>query len=283
MPPPITSLVEPQCVRRVHHARVVVGDSWDFDRFGTGGNDAVVKRKGRRFVVGFDGNLICRAESGAALEYADLAAIREPAQTLAEVADDAIFEGAHPLEIEARFPEVDAAIAHFAHLIYDFCDMQQRLRGDATDVEADAAEFLVAFDQHDLLAEIGSPKSRRVATWAATDHDDLSMSIRGRETSRCSEGGRFRHGFFRDWCLLRGGVGDRLDRVGVCRGDRFGGGWLLRVIRLESEDQRALGDVTAQFDAEFSNDSRLRTGDLHRSLVALDGNQRIVSVDPISG
>ena len=42
-------------------------------------------------------------------------------------------------------------------------DVQQRLGRDAADVEADAAERLVALDQHDVEAEVGGPERGGVA------------------------------------------------------------------------------------------------------------------------
>jgi hypothetical protein len=88
-----------------------VGDSGEFDRLGSGGDDAVGERYGRRSLASLHRNLIGCAEPAVAPKHVDSASICEPSQALGEVADHAILEGAHPLEVEARLAEVDAAFA----------------------------------------------------------------------------------------------------------------------------------------------------------------------------
>ncbi len=58
--------------------------------------------------------------------------------------------------------------------------VQQRLRGDAADVEADAAEHVEALDEDDLEAEVGGAEGGRVAARAGADDDDAARLRRAR-------------------------------------------------------------------------------------------------------
>ena len=53
--------------------------------------------------------------------------------------------------------------------------VQQRLRRDAADVEADAAERRPALDQRDLEAEVCRAERGRVAPGAGTEHDEVEI------------------------------------------------------------------------------------------------------------
>ena len=55
--------------------------------------------------------------------------------------------------------------------------MQQRLRGDAADVETDAAERRAALDEHDLLAEIGGAERGGIAARAGAEHQKVAFEI----------------------------------------------------------------------------------------------------------
>ena len=66
-------------------------------------------------------------------------------------------------------------------------EVQQRLGGDAADVEADAAEALVALDEHGLQAEVGGAEGGGVAAGARADDDDIDAIA----VARVSADGRF--------------------------------------------------------------------------------------------
>ena len=53
--------------------------------------------------------------------------------------------------------------------------MEQSFGRDATAVEADAAEPLIAFDEDNLFAEISGVERRGVSAWAGANNDDLSV------------------------------------------------------------------------------------------------------------
>ena len=62
-------------------------------------------------------------------------------------------------------------------LVDDDGDVQQRLRRDAADVQADAAERRIAFDDHRLQAEVGRAESRRVAARAGAEHQHFAVDV----------------------------------------------------------------------------------------------------------
>ena len=68
-------------------------------------------------------------------------------------------------------------------------DVQQRLRRDAADVEADAAERRIALDQHDLEAEVGGAEGGRVAAGAGAEHEQVAARGRRRRTAPAATAG----------------------------------------------------------------------------------------------
>ena len=68
-------------------------------------------------------------------------------------------------------------------------DVQQRLRRDAADVQAHAAQRRVALDQHHLLAEIGGAERRGVAAGPGAEHQHLGVDVAfGRRWARAACG-----------------------------------------------------------------------------------------------
>ena len=79
--------------------------------------------------------------------------------------------------------ESDAMGAHRRGFVDHFGDMQQRLRGDAADVEADAAQRLALVDQHDCLCR-GRRRGRRRYSRRGRRRAP-GCRIRGRPSRRC--------------------------------------------------------------------------------------------------
>ena len=84
-----------------------------------------------------------------------------------------VFEVAQPVEIDLRLAELDAPRFGVLGLVDHRGHVQQRLRGNAADVEADAAGILAFVDQRDLHAEIGGKKCGGVSSRAAANHCDV--------------------------------------------------------------------------------------------------------------
>src|SRR5271165_4484150 len=94
-------------------------------------------------------------EFGLAAQHLDLALLGERRQAIREPADDSILPVAQPLAVDLRLAESDAELGHLVGFLDYPRGVQQRLRGDAADVQADAAERGPALDQRDLQAQIG--------------------------------------------------------------------------------------------------------------------------------
>ena len=90
-------------------------------------------------------------------------------------------------EIELRLPTVDADGGEaVARLVVELGGVQQRLGGDAADVEAGAAEASARFSTHgDLHAELGRADGADVAAGAGADDDEIvgsAMAVPSRDT-----------------------------------------------------------------------------------------------------
>ena len=74
-------------------------------------------------------------------------------------------------------PKLDAVVGGVRRLVDHLGGVQQRLRRNAADVEADAAEFGVALDQHHVHAEVGGAERGGVAAGAGAEHDQLAFDV----------------------------------------------------------------------------------------------------------
>ena len=167
---------------------------------------------------------------------------------------------AHAVEVDLGLAEGDALAGRLLGVGEHAGEVQQRLGRDAADVQADAAEALVALDEHGLQAEVGRAEGGRVAAGAGADHDDVGAIAAAVALGR----------------LLRlGGLGR------LC-------GLLLRLGRrlpvgLQREDRRALGDLVADLDEQLPDRAGLRGRDVHARLVGLEHDQRILGRDGVAG
>ena len=178
--------------------------------------------------------------------------------------------------IERGLAELDPMRAHRGRLVDDLGDVQQRLRRDAADVEADAAERLPGVDQHDAPPEIGGAERRGVA--AGTCAEDENVGLKIRLAARIG-------------CGLRRGRGRGLGRglLDLRAAVRRGGGGRGRRARLRlfalgvGRQHRALADLVANLDADFADHPILGRGHVHRRLVAFEGQDRLFLADAFSG
>ena len=252
---PLRDAVEFEGAGRVDHARVVVRDEGQGDRLGAGCDDRLLERHDlRRAVLGAHFELVHGDEPAGPGDDADLALLGETGKAAGEALDDAVLPAAQLAEVDRRLRERDAVGAHVAAFGDDLGGVQQRLRGDAADVEADAAETWPALDQHHLLAEIRGPERRGVAAGTGTEHQDLGVDVAGGGDGRL--GGRRR----------------RLARVGGSAGRG-------RDSALEDRDHGSLGDAVPDLDLHLADGAALGRRHLHRRLVGFEREQRLVDRD----
>ena len=79
--------------------------------------------------------------------------------------------------VDLRRAEVDAEVVRVRGFVDHRGRMQQRLRRNAADVEAHAAECGVALDQHRVQAEVGGAERGGVAAGTGAEHDDVAFDV----------------------------------------------------------------------------------------------------------
>ena len=210
-------------------------------------------------VLALDADGVRPGEGAGAGDDRHLAGLGEAGEAAGQLADDALLPAAQVVDVDLRLGERDAEVAHLLGLGDDLGGVEQRLRRDAADVEADAAE-------------------RRVASRSARP------SCRGRRRGRrrCSRRGRSRGRRPR-----RGGRRRRLARglggagaAGARRRGRRGRGG---AFGLEGQDDGAFGDLVALLDLTATTLPACGRGHLHRRLVGLELDERGVLGDGVAG
>ena len=205
---------ERQGIGRVHHARIVPAQARQFHRLRTGGDDGFLEAHELGTVRGRDFDLVRRNELRDAGHARDLALFRHAGEAAVQGLHDLFLVRAQLVEFDLRRTEADAVVRGVAGFVDHFRGVQQCLRRNAADVEADATEFGITLDQHDVLVQIRRAERRAVSARPGADHDDLALDVGfAAARGRCDHG-RSRHsdlrcwsGFSRDALLHRDGLG----------------------------------------------------------------------------
>ena len=207
-----------------------------------------------RAVLRRDLQRIGRGEGALAGDDRDLALLGHAREAAGQALDHALLPAAQLGEIDFGLGEGDAVLAEIRGLVDDLGRMQQRLGGDAADIEADAAEHRPAFDQHHPGAEIGGAEGGGIAAGTGAEHQNLGMQVAGRRRGRGGRGGR----------LSRGGSGGR------------------RLRAFQLQDWRSLADLVADLDHDLRDHARRGRGNFHRRLVGFERDQRVFRLDAVS-
>ena len=88
------------------------------------------------------------------------------------------FHASKLLEVDLGRTVRDAVLAEHLGFVHHGGDVQQRLRRDAADVEANASQRRVPFDQHGLEPEVGGAECGAVATGPRAQHQHLAFDDR---------------------------------------------------------------------------------------------------------
>ena len=197
MPPPITSSRSGTSASSSAPVESMIrgsssGRPGSARRARAGGDDAVVEAdarrrrpRPRREDVGRGERAACRARPR------PCAAWPGPSRPAGELADDRrpSSRAARRGRSSARRSEMPCAADSSASADHAG-DVQQRLGRDAADVEADAAEPLVALDEHGLEPEVGGAERGRVAAGPGAEHDHVGLRRRRRAPASARRGGR---------------------------------------------------------------------------------------------
>src|SRR3954453_9829594 len=142
-------------------------------------DDGPLERDGRAAVGALDAQHVRLRELRHAGDDLDLALLREAREPVREPRDDRLLPRPEPVDVDLRLAERDALALGLLGLGDDPRDVQQRLGRDAADVEAHAAEALVALDQDDLQTEVGGAEGGGVAARAGAEDDDVGVVVGG--------------------------------------------------------------------------------------------------------
>ena len=257
MPPPITSSrfgTVPSSSAPVECTIRSSSGSAPSEAASTRRDDAVVKRD--RAILDLHG--VRTGQPRGAVHHFDLTLPREPAEPVGQLRHDRLLPVAQPVEVHLWRAKRDPALAHLLRLGDHARGVEERLGGDAADVQAHAPEALVALDQHGLQA-----RNRRPGTRRCTRRDPPRSPPPGRRFDRPGrgEGGsRTRHRWSRGF------------RCGSRRDHRS----------LQRQQHAALGDAIADFTLSCLTTPGGRGRDVHRRLVGLERDERVLERDLVA-
>ena len=149
---PLRNILQFQCAGRIHEARIAVGKTWYARRARTRGNDAVFERYRFRAGRGFHLDHMGRAEPAFPLHYRHLALFRQNPQALGKFTYDGFLPASQPVQLYAGLGKTDTLAPSLLRIGDDLGDMQQSLGGNASDIQAYAAERRIALDQYHFFA-----------------------------------------------------------------------------------------------------------------------------------
>src|SRR3546814_18819997 len=110
-------------------------------------------------------------------------------QALGQMADDLLLVAAQLVEGDLRLAEIDAVVGRVPRLVDHRRRVQQRLGGNAADVEADAAELRVALDQDGVQTQVRGAERGGVAAGAGAEDDDGAFDVGLADGGGCGFGG----------------------------------------------------------------------------------------------
>ena len=116
-------------------------------------------------------------EMAIAAHHLHLARLGHAGEAGGELADDFRFVGAQLVEIDCRRGETDAGFRDVVGLLDHRRHMQQGLGRNAADIEADAAQRRVAFDDHRLQAQVGGAERGGITAGPGTEHQHFAFEV----------------------------------------------------------------------------------------------------------
>ena len=116
-------------------------------------------------------------EPALALDHGDPAGLDQPGEALEEPGDDAVLVGVHAGHVDAVEAGPHAELLGLAGLVGDLGGVQQRLGGDAADVQAGAAEVAL-LDEADRQAELSGAQGAGVAARTRPENEYVEVGRR---------------------------------------------------------------------------------------------------------
>ena len=129
-------------------------------------------------VLALDDDLAGRGDPALAGDAVDLVLLEQERNAVDVGGDGVVLVLHHHRQIELRRADDDAERRHAVpRLLEHLGSVQQRLRGDAADVEASAAERLALFDHDHLHAELGCADGADITAGAGADDDEVVHEV----------------------------------------------------------------------------------------------------------
>ncbi|CWP33196.1 Uncharacterised protein [Neisseria meningitidis] len=200
-----------------------------------------------------------------ALDNVHFTAFRHTCQTAREAGNYAVFVGAKHIDVEFRLGVFDTVGSQVAHFVDNGGIVQQGFGRDTADVQANAAQSFVTFDDGDFQAFIGSGKCSGVTAGTATQYDHVVLGI-GRTAEL--RGLRSRSGSFRGF-LRRGG-------------SRFGFRSGCRAFSFNDDNQTTFRDFVADFNFNFFDYACNFSRYVHSRFIGFQSNQGIVHSNSVA-
>ena len=168
-------LAEHQRAGRGDDALLVDLDAFQARHVGTGGDDDGFGVERLHLAVGAgDFDLAGDGDTAGAEISIDLVLLEQEVDALDVAVDALVLERHHRGEIELGRGDADAHFAEaMAGLLEQFGGVQQRLRRDAADIEAGAAEGRALFNDGGLQAQLGRADGADIAAGTGADDDEV--------------------------------------------------------------------------------------------------------------
>ena len=204
-------------------------------------------------------------ELAVTLDNVYFTAFSHACQTGSQTGNNAVFVGAQHIDIEFRLRVFDTVGSQVAYFIDNGSIVQQRFGRDTADVQANAAQSFVTFNDGNFQAFVSSGKCSRITARAATQYNYVVFGI-GRAAELSSL--RSRSGCFR--CFL------------CRRGRRFGFRSSSCTFCLYDNNQATFGDFVADFNFNFFDYACNFGRYVHSRFIGFQSNQGIVHSNGIA-
>ena len=233
------------------------------------GNDFFLTGRSRLFIhfAGRQRNfqVVRIQELAVTLDNVYFTAFSHTGQTAGQTGNHAVFVSAQHVDIEFRLGVFDTVGSQVAHFVDNGSVVQQGFGRDTADVQANAAQSFVTFNDGNFQAFVSGGKCSRITTRAATQYDYIVFGI-GRTAELSSLRSRSR-------CF----------RCFLCRsGRRFGFRGRCCTFGLNDNNQTAFGDFVAHFNFNFFDYACNFGRDVHSRFIGFQSNQCIVHSNGIA-
>ena len=164
-------------LRRAHDALAVEGEVAKRHRLAAGREQHPLALDHLLATLAPDAHPVRALELGGPGEARHLVLLEQRGDPLREPADDAVLPAHHGRQVELDAARLDAVHREpLQGVAVELARVEERLRRDAADVEARAAEGAILLDARDLHAELGGTDGGHVASGTRPDYDEVEAT-----------------------------------------------------------------------------------------------------------